>query len=65
MFARFDVIATLLDDVSVMKKFATRKTADMLGDGLARGELLVHGTSTLMALPGKCRQLSVATFLRA
>ena len=34
-FALFDDIATLLDDVSVMTKVSTKKTAGVLGDDLA------------------------------
>ena len=34
-FALLDVIATLMDDVSVMAKVAGKKTAGILGDDLA------------------------------
>nr|HPO24196.1 DUF808 family protein [Arenimonas sp.] len=35
LLALIDDIATLLDDVSVMTKVATQKTAGVLGDDLA------------------------------
>ena len=35
LLALLDDIATLLDDVSVMTKVATKKTAGVLGDDLA------------------------------
>ena len=36
-FAILDDIAALMDDVAVMAKFATKKTAGVLGDDLAVG----------------------------
>jgi predicted DNA repair protein MutK len=35
IFAVFDDIAALMDDVALASKFATKKTAGILGDDLA------------------------------
>ncbi len=50
-FALFDDIATLLDDVSVMTKVATKKTAGVLGDDLALNAQQVSGISADRELP--------------
>ena len=47
-FALFDDIATLLDDVSVMTKVATQKTAGVLGDDLALNAQQVSGVNALL-----------------
>ena len=50
-FALFDDIATLLDDVSVMTKVATKKTAGVLGDDLALNAQQVSGVNPDRELP--------------
>ncbi len=50
-FALFDDIATLLDDVSVMTKVATKKTAGVLGDDLALNAHQVSGVKADRELP--------------
>ncbi len=50
-FALFDDIATLLDDVSVMTKVATKKTAGVLGDDLALNAQQVTGVNADRELP--------------
>lgn len=50
-FALFDDIATLLDDVSVMTKVATKKTAGVLGDDLALNAKQVSGVNADRELP--------------
>ena len=50
-FALFDDIATLLDDVSVMTKVATKKTAGVLGDDLALNAQQVSGIDADRELP--------------
>ena len=50
-FALFDDIATLLDDVSVMTKVATKKTAGVLGDDLALNAQQVAGVDPDRELP--------------
>ncbi|HWS77629.1 MAG TPA: DUF808 domain-containing protein [Thermomonas sp.] len=50
-FALFDDIATLLDDVSVMTKVATKKTAGVLGDDLALNAQQVSGIHADRELP--------------
>ncbi len=50
-FALFDDIATLLDDVSVMTKVATKKTAGVLGDDLALNAQQVSGINADRELP--------------
>ena len=50
-FALFDDIATLLDDVAVMTKVATRKTAGVLGDDLALNAQQVAGVRAERELP--------------
>ncbi len=50
-FALFDDIATLLDDVSLMTKVATRKTAGVLGDDLALNAQQVSGVPVNRELP--------------
>ena len=50
-FALFDDIATLLDDVSVMTKVATKKTAGVLGDDLALNAQQVSGIHAERELP--------------
>ena len=50
-FALFDDIATLLDDVSVMTKVATKKTAGVLGDDLALNAQQVSGIKADRELP--------------
>ncbi|TWI03418.1 hypothetical protein IP90_01219 [Luteimonas cucumeris] len=49
--ALFDDIATLLDDVSVMTKVATKKTAGVLGDDLALNAQQVSGINADRELP--------------
>ncbi len=50
-FALFDDIATLLDDISVMAKVATKKTAGVLGDDLALNAQQVTGIRAERELP--------------
>ena len=50
-FALFDDIATLLDDVGVMTKVATQKTAGVLGDDLALNAQQVSGIEADRELP--------------
>jgi predicted DNA repair protein MutK len=50
-FALFDDIASLLDDVSVMTKVATKKTAGVLGDDLALNAQQVSGINADRELP--------------
>ena len=50
-FALFDDIATLLDDISVMTKVATKKTAGVLGDDLALNAQQVSGIQADRELP--------------
>lgn len=50
-FALFDDIATLLDDISVMAKVATKKTAGVLGDDLALNAQQVTGVDASRELP--------------
>ncbi len=51
LFALIDDIATLLDDVSVMTKIATKKTAGVLGDDLALNAQQVSGVHADRELP--------------
>jgi predicted DNA repair protein MutK len=51
LFALIDDIATLLDDVSVMTKVATKKTAGVLGDDLALNAQQVTGINADRELP--------------
>ncbi len=51
LFALIDDIATLLDDVSVMTKVATQKTAGVLGDDLALNAQQVAGVNADRELP--------------
>ena len=51
LFALIDDIATLLDDVSVMTKVATKKTAGVLGDDLALNAQQVTGIDADRELP--------------
>lgn len=51
LFALLDDIATLLDDVSVMTKVATKKTAGVLGDDLALNAQQVSGIDPDRELP--------------
>jgi predicted DNA repair protein MutK len=51
LFALLDDIATLLDDVSVMTKVATKKTAGVLGDDLALNAQQVTGIEAERELP--------------
>jgi hypothetical protein len=51
LFALIDDIATLLDDVSVMTKVATKKTAGVLGDDLALNAQQVSGIKPDRELP--------------
>lgn len=50
-FALLDDIATLLDDVAVMTKVATQKTAGVLGDDLALNAQQVSGVNADRELP--------------
>jgi hypothetical protein len=50
-FALLDDIATLLDDVAVMTKVATQKTAGVLGDDLALNAQQVTGVNADRELP--------------
>ena len=51
LLALIDDIATLLDDVAVMTKVATKKTAGVLGDDLALNAQQVHGIRAERELP--------------
>ncbi len=51
LLALIDDIATLLDDVSVMTKVATKKTAGVLGDDLALNAQQVAGVNADRELP--------------
>ncbi len=51
LLALLDDIATLLDDVSVLTKAATKKTAGVLGDDLALNAEQVSGISAARELP--------------
>ena len=51
LFALIDDIASLLDDVSVMTKIATKKTAGVLGDDLALNAQQVSGIKADRELP--------------
>lgn len=51
LLALIDDIATLLDDVSVMTKVATKKTAGVLGDDLALNAQQVTGVKPARELP--------------
>ena len=51
LLALIDDIATLLDDVSVMTKVATKKTAGVLGDDLALNAQQVSGVNADRELP--------------
>lgn len=51
LLALIDDIATLLDDVAVMTKVATKKTAGVLGDDLAVNAEQVSGVSAQRELP--------------
>lgn len=51
LLALLDDIATLLDDVSVMTKVATKKTAGVLGDDLALNAQQVTGVKPQRELP--------------
>ncbi len=51
LLALLDDIATLLDDVSVMTKVATKKTAGVLGDDLALNAQQVSGVKADRELP--------------
>ena len=58
LFALLDDITTLLDDVSVMTKVATKKTAGVLGDDLALNAQQVSGIDADRELPVVCRPRS-------
>ena len=51
LLALFDDIATLLDDISVMSKMATQKTAGLLGDDLAVNAEQVSGVRAAREIP--------------
>jgi hypothetical protein len=51
LFALIDDIATILDDVSLMTKTATKKTAGVLGDDLALNAQQVAGVKPSRELP--------------
>jgi predicted DNA repair protein MutK len=51
LFAVIDDIATLLDDVAILTKVATKKTAGVLGDDLALNAQQVAGVSADRELP--------------
>ena len=51
LFMLIDDIATLLDDVAVLTKLATKKTAGVLGDDLALNAQQVTGVSAARELP--------------
>src|SRR5688500_19429930 len=51
LFALLDDITTLLDDVSVMTKVATKKTVGVLGDDLALNAQQVSGVDADRELP--------------
>lgn len=51
LLALIDDIATLLDDVSLMAKAATKKTAGVLGDDLALNAQQVTGVRPARELP--------------
>ena len=51
LFALIDDIATILDDVSLMTKVATKKTAGVLGDDLALNAQQVSGVKPSRELP--------------
>jgi len=51
LLALFDDIATILDDVAVMTKLATKKTAGVLGDDLALNAQQVSGVRAERELP--------------
>src|SRR5215207_4868856 len=51
LFAVIDDIATLLDDVAVLTKVATKKTAGVLGDDLALNAQQVAGVKADRELP--------------
>lgn len=50
-FALFDDIVTILDDVAVLSKMATQKTAGVIGDDLALNANQVNGVSAARELP--------------
>src|SRR5690606_22287497 len=50
-FALFDDIATILDDIAVLSKVATKKTAGVLGDDLALNAEQVTGVEVDRELP--------------
>lgn len=51
LFALFDDIATMLDDIAVMTKVAAKKTAGVLGDDLALNAQQVSGVRAERELP--------------
>ncbi len=51
LLALIDDIASLLDDVSVLTKVATKKTAGVLGDDLALNAQQVTGVSADREIP--------------
>jgi predicted DNA repair protein MutK len=51
LFALFDDIATLLDDVALLTKIAAKKTAGVLGDDLALNAQQVSGVAADRELP--------------
>ena len=51
LLALLDDIASLLDDVAVLTKFAAKKTAGVLGDGLALNAQQVAGVSAARGVP--------------
>ncbi|PIE40848.1 MAG: hypothetical protein CSA49_06415 [Gammaproteobacteria bacterium] len=51
LLSLFDDIATLLDDISVMSKVATQKTAGVLGDDLAVNAEQVSGVRAAREIP--------------
>lgn len=51
LFALIDDIATILDDISLMTKAATKKTAGVLGDDLALNAQQVSGVKPSRELP--------------
>ena len=51
LLSLFDDIATLLDDISVMSKVATQKTAGLIGDDLAVNAEQVTGVKASREIP--------------
>ena len=51
LLSLFDDIATLLDDIAMMSKMATQKTAGLLGDDLAVNAEQVSGVRASREIP--------------